>query len=466
MNKVSGAQEKRIETADSADAKIDFASVFKDSRLGQAFDELENKFNVVDETSVFESLVNTSISRTQPYHRWARYREAYAGELVREIITRLDVSPDSDYILDPMCGSGSTNVACKELGFDSLGMDVNGYSVLLSNTKLHNYTNIEKEQISELIKSYEVNQKSDLERFKDVERFFDDYKLDDLRQIFHWIRSVESKNVRHFLEVAWLAILEDCSNRKKDGNGLATRASKVEDVHECFKHQVKMMLSDVTNIPLPNKVTGNVVESSALNIGGTLTAQKMKKDLGAIIFSPPYANSFDYFESYKIELILGGYFKFSELTEARKVLIRNYRLGNAEKITHKFDLVEGLCESIWNAIPEKESKTGVRDGRTRLVPNMLRCYFDDMHKVLKSGHNSLRSKGTMSIVVDQSAYLGIPIPTDLILAFIGEQLGYRVTRLVKCRRANTSGQQLRSFPYLKNMLRESIVTMERNDKST
>ena len=33
----------------------------------------------------------------------------------------------------------------------------------------------------------------------------------------------------------------------------------------------------------------------------------LDKPLGAIMYSPPYANSFDYFESYKMEVILADY---------------------------------------------------------------------------------------------------------------------------------------------------------------
>ena len=40
----------------------------------------------------------------------------------------------------------------------------------------------------------------------------------------------------------------------------------------------------------------------------------------------------------------------------------------------------------------------------------------------------------MSIVVDQSSYLGAPIPTDLILADFAEDIGFEVLELTLCRR--------------------------------
>ena len=65
----------------------------------------------------------------------------------------------------------------------------------------------------------------------------------------------------------------------------------------------------------------------------------------------------------------------------------------------------------------------------------------------------------MHIVVDQSSYLGVPIPTDTILAKIAEDVGFKVKRVTVCRTANTSGQQLKLYPDLRLLLRESIVTL-------
>ena len=46
--------------------------------------------------------------------------------------------------------------------------------------------------------------------------------------------------------------------------------------------------------------------------------------------------------------------------------------------------------------------------------------------------------------------------------YLGEQEGFAVGRIVKCRNARTSTQQLNQYPYLKTTLRESIVELVRN----
>jgi DNA modification methylase len=85
---------------------------------------LESKYEVLDEESFFKNLVNPSLSKNKPYYGWARYREAYSGELVKELIKRSKLDPKRHFIYDPMSGSGSTQLGALELGFDSIGNDI------------------------------------------------------------------------------------------------------------------------------------------------------------------------------------------------------------------------------------------------------------------------------------------------------------------------------------------------------
>ena len=122
-----------------------------------------------------------------------------------------------------------------------------------------------------------------------------------------------------------------------------------------------------------------------------------------------------------------------------------------------FRSIDLLANEIENAIPFKELEIGKKDNRSRKVPNMIRGYFSDMHEVIKQSSISLKKGKKMYIVVDQSAYLGVIVPTDLILAYISEKEGFEVKNIIECRKCRTSTQQLKRFPYLKNALRESIV---------
>lgn len=113
--------------------------IFYDDTISMFFENLETKYHVKDEASFFSKLVNMSTANKEPFHRWVRYREGYAGGLVSEILRRFPVSSKDCFVMDPMCGSGSSLVACRELGIDAIGMDVNGYAVLVTKVKCHSF---------------------------------------------------------------------------------------------------------------------------------------------------------------------------------------------------------------------------------------------------------------------------------------------------------------------------------------
>lgn len=431
---------------------------YTDPAISSHLEALEEKFHGTDETDFFAPLVNTSVSKKEPFHRWIRYREGYAGELVKEILRRFPIQNDQA-VLDPMCGSGSTMVACNEIGVHSVGLDVNPFAVLSTEAKGLKFT---KEELIKLKDTaYQVVEKAKTSAPKysqyddDVKKYFDSVRIDELVALKNTIglnRTIKRNKVLFF---ALLAVVESCSNRKKDGNGLATKPTKVQCCFKEFINQIEIMIEDYSK-----------PSSSSLSQAKLLSANKMlsldtRKKIGSIIFSPPYANSFDYFESYKMELIFGEWTTAKGLREARKSLVRNYRMSFKEDLSSDLPIVEDICRELWSKIPIKEKFTGKKDSRTRLVPNMLRAYFEDMKEVIAQGYNMLAPNGHMHIVVDQSAYVGVAIPTDIIFAQIAESIGYEVVQITKCRKANTSAQQLKQYPYLKEILRESIVTIKK-----
>lgn len=399
-----------------------------------------------------------------PYYRWLKYREGYSGELVKEIIRRFPINNDA-FIIDPMCGSGSTLVACKEINIHSYGFDVNPFAVLATNVKCENYNNTDidtiKLEYEKIIKFTKYNKLTHNEYDIEVSKYFNEEYLNELVFFKRKVMSIRNTKIKDFFTLVLLSIIEDCSNRKKDGNGLATRPTKVTSIRERFTKQYDLMLYDILNYPLNFNISCKAYNESAINIFEFMSSIKSSSNIESIIFSPPYANSFDYFESYKMELLFGEFYTYDGLNKQRKKLIRNFRITKPSDNIDYNEIVELLSNEITQRIPEKEKRTGVRDGRTRLVPNMLSAYFHDMKEVLINGYNSLSEHGKMHIIVDQSSYIGVPIPTDIIFGIISEELGFKKIEITKCRRANTSGQQLKAFPYLKLLLRETIVTLHK-----
>lgn len=444
---------------------LHLAQHYSNPKLKKLISGLETKYKVIDESDFFKSLVNFSTSKDTPYSRWVRYREGYSTRLVEELIKRSNIKPENHFIADPMVGSGSSMIAGMELGFDTIGLDVNPYSIFLTNSKL---TRPDSKVLTDL--NIVINQLYDAVLPDDFTfseyRYHEYFSSENLiwsEYLREFINELHCPDVKQICRVAWYMILEDISNRKKDGNGLVTRPSKVKDVKSYYIQKLKDIAFDYSYASLPEDPQYRTYVSSAFNLSkySKSFSEDIDKSLGAVIFSPPYANSFNYFESYKLELLYGGFYTSLEFEEAKKDMIRNYRKGYGKEITSNEEIVELICEEVWASIPIKEKRTGKRDSRTRLVPNMLRGYFEDMQKVLSEIYKSMTSKGHCYIVVDQSAYVGKVIPTDIILAKLAEDLGFKVDYISKCRKANTSGQQIRDFPYLNQVLRESIVAISK-----
>lgn len=67
----------------------------------------------------------------------------------------------------------------------------------------------------------------------------------------------------------------------------------------------------------------------------------------------------------------------------------------------------------------------------------------------------------MGIVVGNSAYTGVIIPVDVLIADIAKEIGFKVKRIFVTRHLTTSSQQKKDLEFLKKYLRESIVLLER-----
>lgn len=437
-------------------------NIYSDKRLADFIIELENKYVIKDETNFFNSLVNFSQNKYIPYHQWFKYREGFSHTLVAELLNRSGIG-EKEYVIDPFCGSGTTIVESSLQGITGFGIDVNPMSSFISNTKSQHYSNEEIADIKYYLdKIQNINILVNTNDYEDVKRYFSDSNLKQLLQLKSFIQSIENEKIKNILLLNYLSIIMDSSNRKRDGNGLKTNISKIEDVFTYFIQEMNIILKDIQNKKIKTN-NSKAIMGNALSFHNDIEKFNKESGLtpGCMIFSPPYANSFDYFESYKLELRLCDFIdNISKLNHFRKSAVRSF-INHSNKNIKNNTYIDLMATEIENAIPLKEEMTGKKDVRTRKVPNMIRGYFEDMDKVLQEIEKVLPKNKKCYIIVDQSSYLGKIVPSDLFIAYLSEQYSFEVEEIIKCRTARTSSQQAKQFPYLKNILRESIVVIKK-----
>ena len=411
--------------------------------------------------------VNWQGNAASPIHRWLRYREAYSPNL----ITKLSLG---DKILDPFCGCGSILLGAAQAGYTSAGVDVNPLAVFAARVKLAPLT---KPQLRD-IQTFINDLTSQIEKAKPwpapglsiANKVFEPDILDALLRIraliehdFH-----SDKGSRDFLHLAWVAVLEKVGSYFKEGNGIKYRNRKrlktgyvlrpegqwqqdrfgsdqKKYVLDAFLSHSRMMIQDTRYWRKGRWRDQSVIEGNVLELDKLLP----RKKFNSIIFSPPYANRFDYFESMKVELWFGGFVDSYEANNRlRKISLRSH-LG--ADLNREYEPVEPL-ECLIDLMDRSASSWGMG------VPDLLRGYFDDMRLTL-THCRKLLSDGKCFVVVGNSAFAGVIIPTDVLLAKLALESGFKKAEILVTRHLTVAPQQRSLLSNLEDNMRESVVVL-------
>ena len=252
------------------------------------------------------------------------------------------------------------------------------------------------------------------------------------------------------MRIGWLACLESLSRYRKAGNGLKIKRYVKPREVTASDAQV-MLLEEYQNIYI-DLLRENAWEKykmfnkSSINMGSDIDA----KTVEGIIFSPPYANCFDYTEIYKLELWFGNFVSdYADLKSLRQESLRSHLNSDlANKATLDSDFLNVLLAEL---------KT--KDLWDTRIPDMLNAYYADMFTVIEESYKVLRKGGFCCIVVGNSAYGGIVFPADLLLAEHAKKVGFKVDKIEVDRYIITSSQQYEMTKESGKYLRESVVCL-------
>ena len=90
------------------------------------------------------------------------------------------------------------------------------------------------------------------------------------------------------------------------------------------------------------------------------------------------------------------------------------------------------------------------------IINMICAYFEDMQFLFSEFAKKMRKGGIIYFNVANSAYYGVEVPVDYIIADIAESCGFKVREIRKARDLKTSPQQSDKI----KKLRESVIIID------
>lgn len=422
------------------------------------FRDIEKKYNVIypeNKNATYESLLNYSAEGGNPFQRWYRYKEGFSVQFIEKVVEEY-MKRSGKTLLDPFSGSGTTVVAANRLGYTGIGFEVNPFSYFLSKVKIQGYDDSDK-------KNFSIQYKRIISELKNDE--LEEYSLPELSisgKVFQEeaekymmscktkINQLEKNKTWDLLLLGWLACIEELSDYRKAGNGLKKRKTVKpiivgkNEVLTRIEQQYSIMETDLLSEVGTMQYDNSIFNSSSLNFSKKIG----EESVDGIIFSPPYANCFDYTEIYKLELWFGEFVQNrEEVKNLRNFALRsnlNYKSINHVHSTKEIDIfIDDMDESLWD----------------KRIPNMLRGYFDDMFTVIDNLKIVLKTGGFCCIVVGNSTYGGVVVPTDLLLADYAKNNGFIVDCVDVYRYIIPSSQQYEKTKCMRKYIRESVVCL-------
>lgn len=409
------------------------------------------------------NLSNSESNRNFPRHRWFQFKEGFSADLVKIAVSDLG-RRKTTRLLDPFAGSGTTPVQAGFMRLPVTAIEVNPFlhfAISAKCTPGHADETTMRAVVSQILNSSQAADHSPLEGKStfaaDESRNIRGLFNVDVLRIFSGLQETirRRKNIRAPLELALLSALLDCSNAKRDGKCLRYKRKgpndtgpRARDLRRCFEERAVQTVSDLARGEFSSK---ELVITSGDSRAVLKEIDNASHDL--LITSPPYLNSFDYSDVYRPELFAGGFVDSNDALRA----IRLKTLCSHVQVKRHFttEVVTPLLEPI-------VSRLATQPLWNRNIPGMVRTYFADLATVVKEAHRVIRRNGRAWLVVSTSAYGGIEIPVDLILADVAVRSGWRLNGIFVLRQLRSAGQQ---WPSLRSgarpPLRESLIILEK-----
>lgn len=401
-----------------------------------------------------------------PVHRWFRFKESFSAGLLREIVgLKLPSLGKKFRLLDPFCGVGTTLVAAQEMsaaGYDieATGIESNPFIAFTARTKLM-WPEIDAKGLITLAErllntskalSSSIPALSSLTTGRCITRYMSKRIL-----AFRDAINLNGSGPTHDALLLGLAsAIEQVSRVRKDGRALRFVERPREQLSKILKEKWNRIATDVTsmrnNLPAPK--IPQVILADGRN---PLASGIHPGSVDLVITSPPYPNNIDYYEVYKLELWLLGFITEPQVfLDLRRSTFHSHPRCNLQDLPMEFrnELRSGSLKGILEPILKR-----LQDNPERWRQRLVVGYFANMWVSLYQQYQCLRKHGYAVLVVGNSLHGGSDtpyvIPTDILVARIGERVGFKVEEVTVARpsKRRLSGN---------HFLRESLIILKKD----
>jgi len=370
-------------------------------------------------------------------HGWLRLTPAYSVKLVSEIIKK-DCYKNSQ-ILDPFSGTATTGLVAAELGFNAMLFDINPFLIWLGNTKCKHFS-VDKllflqKEFNNCIDDITLSENLWTPPIHNIERWWHPATLEILASIRSKLAlTFNEPNGNYYHNLVWIAF-----------SRLIIETSAADFNHVSMSFKKKSLQFEFSQIKqLFEAIFNHIISSAKTKLAGkakvikgdsrNLSAQG-KEIIDTVITSPPYPNRISYIRElrpymYWVKFLHNGndasaldWETIGGTWGTATSNLKDWKAQNKKLPVRLYD----VCNKI-NSSGDKNSG---------LMSNYVHKYFDDMYSHLQNLKGLLKPNAKLNYIVGNSSFYRHFVDTEIILAEIFLELGYKSTSIETIRRRNT-----------------------------
>ena len=421
--------------------------------------------------------INRLQAEDRAAHDWYRFVLSFPPHLVSDYLQKFGVGRD-ELVLDPFCGTGTTLVECKKHRIASIGVEANPMAHFGSTVKTSWKLSSEAlfataEKIAHATRErLEANGLPDdhnlplfgkprhsaqvelrrlpSEKAKLLLR--DSISPVPLHKVLVLLDQIDliagASEERNFLRVALASALVQSIGNLHFGPEVGVGPPKHDvAVVAQWLERVHWISRDLETLQPYRNVPATVIHGDARNLTG-LAEVLEKRQISAVITSPPYPNEKDYTRTTRLESVLLGFISDkAELQGFKRTLMRsntrNVYKGDDDGL---WVAANATVRNLVSRIEVRRLELGKTSGFERMYGKVAELYFGGMARHLAALQPYLKPGAKLAYVVgDQASFFQVMIRTGTVLAEIAEGLGYEVIGLdlFRTRLATATRQQLR-----------------------
>jgi hypothetical protein len=373
-----------------------------------------------------------------PVHRWFRYSAGFSAAWVEQAV-RSQSRRNRLNVLDPFAGSGTTLLAARMTGVDSIGIESHPFVARIAQTKLRAWSSADE---------FEERAAAVLADSKPLEwvdpptlmaKIYSPHALAKLRGLRCAIERLGNDDaVDTLLWLALVGVLRVCSPV-----GTAqwqyvlpnkTKARTAEPL-SAFAAQVALMASDMRAVGVEPDVLATLYEEDA-----RVMASVPDEWADLVITSPPYPNNYDYADATRIEMTffeeVAGWGDLQGRVRSRLVRSCSQHMVRFDPapVLNSPDVAPiqvELRQVFERLAEERQNHSGKKNYHTMVV-----AYFADLSKIFQALRRVCAVGSEMLFIIGDSAPYGVYVPVDRWLGELALDAGFESYDFTKLRDRN------------------------------